>query len=296
MTIAYDGTAFHGWQKQDLPREQYARFKSERADGGPRVMEERSDLPEMIVGARDPDRVRLRTVQEVVERAVREVVREPVNVLGASRTDTEVHALAQCAAFTTSEEREGGAPDERLVRAINSRLADDVVVRSCERVRHDFDPIKDCDSKGYRYSILDGGVRPLFERARVARVPVELDVEKMREAAGLIVGEHDFAAFASAGHGRESTVRTVLGCDVRRREANEVSMGDRGVIEIDVSGTGFLYNMVRIIAGTLVEVGKGKMTTDQVGDALARGERGLAGPTMAAEGLCLMWIKYPDDE
>ncbi len=296
MTIAYDGTAFHGWQKQDLPAAQYEQFKSERADGGPRVMPERADLPELIVGVRDPGRVRLRTVQEVVERAVREVVREPVHILGASRTDTGVHALAQCAAFTTSDERETGAPDDRLVRAINSRLADDVIVRACERVRDDFDPIRDCESKGYRYSILDGGVRPLFERARVARVQVDLDVEAMARAGELIVGEHDFAAFASAGHGRESTVRTVLGCAVRWREAEEGSVHGRGVIEIEVSGTGFLYNMVRIIAGTLVEVGKGKMTREQVGEALARGERGLAGATMAAEGLCLMWIRYRGDE
>lgn len=299
MTIAYDGTAFHGWQKQDLPREQYERYKSERDGGGPIVMPERPDLPEMIVGAREEGKVKLRTVQEAVERAVREVVREPVHVLGASRTDTGVHALAQCAAFTTSDDRESGAPDERLVKAINSRLDDDVVVRACWRVADGFDPIKDCSSKGYRYSILDGNAPALFERTRVATVPVELDVDRMQEAAAVLVGEHDFGAFASAGHGRESTVRTVLGCDVQRTGADAWSVGGVGGvggIAIDVSGTGFLYNMVRIIAGTLVEVGKGRMEVDQVREALARGERGLAGPTMGPAGLCLMWIRYPGDE
>jgi tRNA pseudouridine38-40 synthase len=207
-----------------------------------------------------------------------------------------VHALAQCAAFTTSEERENGAPDDRLVRAINSRLDADVVVRSCERVADAFDPIRDCVGKGYRYSILDGGARPLFERARVLRVPVGLDVGAMQEAAQVLVGEHDFVAFASSRHGRESTVRTVLSCTAKRREADTDSVHGRESIEIDVSGTGFLYNMVRIIAGTLIEVGKGKMTAEQVGEALKQCDRNMTGETMRAAGLCLMWIKYRGDE
>jgi len=263
LTIAYDGTAFHGWQKQSRP------------------------APELGVDDRGaPQREHLRTVQQAVENAVRDVVREPVDVKGASRTDSGVHAWHQTAAFSASDDRRG-APDERLAQAINAHLPDDVVVRSAIRTRDDFDPIGDCLCKGYRYSLHVARRRPLWERAFVRHVWEDLDHERMAEAAGRIVGERDFAAFAAAGHGRETTVRTVLACSVRRPEPER--------IWIDVSADGFLWNMVRIIAGTLLEVGRGKMTPDDVSAAIESLNRRKAGPTLEPHGLCLMWARYPGD-
>jgi tRNA pseudouridine38-40 synthase len=249
LTVAYDGTDFHGWQKQHPP-------------GAPP----------------------LRTVQGVLERAVREVVREPVNLMGASRTDSGVHARAQVAAFT-SEVR---IPAARLVRAINSRLPDDVQVLRARPVRASFDPIGDAVRKGYRYRIAHGvafdGVRPLFDRHLITAVEGVLDPARMDAAARHLVGEHDFASLTRSHHGRESTVRTIDEC--------RVTAASRYRLRIDVSGNGFLHHMVRIIAGTLADVGSGRIEPDAIPEILAARDRSAAGPTMRPEGLCLMWVEY----
>lgn len=268
LTLAYDGTDFVGWQKQEPPVT--AGFSEQR---------------HVTLKEGDPTRMILRSVQQVVEEAVRGVSNQPVSIIGASRTDSGVHALHQTAAFTV--EGEGNRPpDERLAMAINSRLPEDVLCRACVRTRDDFDPIVDCIAKGYRYSFHNGNERPLWERRYVKHVWSPLDERAMDQAARVLVGEHDFAAFAAAGHGRESTVRRVDECRVVRE-------GER--VEIHVSGGGFLWNMVRIIAGTLMEVGLGNKTPDDVRRALESRERRLAGPTLGPEGLCLMWQRYPED-
>lgn len=273
LKIAYDGTDFHGWQRQEPLR---ANIMASGSGDLPRVMDPVDDAPE---------RVSLRTVQHVVQEAVVRVLGQPVTIRGASRTDAGVHARAQVATFVREREAIGPA-DDKLVEAINSRLPDDVLVREARRVRDDFDPIGDCLGKGYRYRLHTGRQRPLWDRRYVHHVREELDADAMREAAALFVGEHDFAAFAKAGHGRESTVRTVFACEVARQ-------GDAGV-SIDVSGGGFLHNMVRIIAGTLVEVGRGRLTGDDIIAALTTGDRRCAGPTLPPTGLCLEWIDYPE--
>lgn len=257
LTIAYDGTDFHGWQKQRRPH----------PDGGPGEI--------------------LRTVQGEIERAVREVVRIDADVTGASRTDAGVHAAAQCAAFTAPPDRLG-PPDERLAEALTSRLPDDAQILDARPVRDDFDPIADCVSKGYRYTLFTGRRPPLWDRRFVHHCRADLDLDHMREVAATIVGTHDFEAFAKAGHGRASTVRTVLNCAV-------TPLDDRR-IAIDVSADGFLYNMVRIIAGTLVDAGRGRLTTQDVRAALDSRDRALVGPTLPPTGLRLEWIRYPDDQ
>ncbi len=267
LTIAYDGTDFFGWQRQAATAPDHPGRLSDDPGG---------------------DRPQLRTVQEVLQRAVREVVREPVELMGASRTDSGVHAAAQCAAFTTSPDRRGPA-DERLAVAINARLPKDCLVRRAEIVADEFDPIADCVSKGYRYTLFQADEdepRPLWDRRYVHTVRARLDFEAMREAAGALVGEHDFAAFTNAGHGRISTVREVLNCGLTRLDDRRLA--------IDVSGTGFLYNMVRIMAGALVEIGRGRRTIDDLRAALQTGERAKSGPTLPATGLRLEWIRYPD--
>jgi tRNA pseudouridine38-40 synthase len=280
LTIAYDGTEFFGWQKQYLPAG-LVPPGAERDAHGHELMHDAG------VPIADQPRPQLRTVALCLERAAYEVLREPVNVLGASRTDSGVHARAQTAAFTTTEDRRGPA-DERLAMALNARLPDDIVVRGCQRVDDAFDPITDCLAKGYRYTIHTGIERPLWDRRYVAHIREDLDLDAMRCAAEQLIGEHDFAAFASAGHGRESTVRRIDECRVERAPE------DPRQIRIDVSGNGFLYNMVRIIAGTLVEAGRGRRTSGDVRSALMTGDRRKAGPTMPPEGLCLRWMRYPD--
>jgi tRNA pseudouridine38-40 synthase len=336
MTIAYDGTDFCGWQRQ-LGSAQRERAETARPAAGDRPFDDRVSGAERAPAADAPreerhaqgnegdangnggeappaDRLEppstateLRTVQGVVQAAVREVVREPVEVIGASRTDSGVHARGQVAAFTASDgaDRGRGWPAERgtepLLRAINSRLPEDVLARSIEVVSPRFDPIGDCVSKAYTYRLWVSPERPLWERRWVHHVWTRLDVERMREAAAEIVGEHDFAAFAAAGHGRLTTVRRVFECRVEATErpsagATEGSVRNGGEpeqsIEIFVSGSGFLWHMVRIIAGTLYEVGRGRMDVAQVREALATGDRRKAGPTLPAKGLCLQWVRY----
>jgi len=302
LTIAYDGTDFCGWQKQ-MPFEDAVptapKMEAVRDDGAPAATTAEEELASGEDAARA--RVELRTVQGVVERAVRAVVREPVILVGASRTDSGVHARGQVAAFTCSDlgSREGGWPLERgteaLLRAINSRLPPDVLVLGAEVAPEEFDPIKGAASKAYSYTIWNSQTRPLWERKTALHIWSSLDVARMDEAARVFEGEHDFAAFAAAGHGRLSTVRTVFSCRVREGACDQM---DARRIVIEINGSGFLWNMVRIIGGTLVEVGKAghdgspRMTTDRIRDALKSGKRDLAGPTLPPQGLCLESIKY----
>lgn len=298
LTIAYDGTDFCGWQKQEPPvrTEGEVQARPSRAEEAAlgQVLREGEERPRML----------LRTVQEVVERAVRSIVREPVVLMGASRTDAGVHAKGQVAAFTCAGEDveavieseaahtlkrapTGWPPSrgmDRLVRALNGRLPEDVVVQSCEVVDAGFNPIGGATSKAYSYTIHASQARALWDRRFVHQVWEPLDVAAMQEAAAGLVGEHDFAGFAAAGHGRLSTVRTVYACTVTPQSEER--------LRIDVSGSGFLYNMVRIIAGTLVDVGKGRLRAADIPAIIESLDRRRAGPTLPAQGLCLEWIRY----
>lgn len=315
LTIAYEGTNFCGWQKQ-FPHEDSVPTAPRMCDEGESADSGRGDMAHEHMATShidapqdsldvasnvpcadvpcghvaDRPRVELRTVQSVLDRALRYVIREPVNCMGASRTDAGVHAKGQVAAFTCSDTggREGGWPESRgtetLCRALNARLPEDVLVMKAEVVAPDFNPINHCEGKGYSYTLWTGRDRPLWERRTALHIWYALDAEAMDRAARVIEGEHDFAAFAAAGHGRATTVRTVYSCRVRRVSEE--------LIVMDISGSGFLWNMVRIITGTLVEVGKGKMTEADIRAALETGDRRKAGPTVPAQGLCLEWIKY----
>ena len=254
LTIAYDGSAFHGWQAQEPP-----------------------DAPP------------LRTVQGVVTDAIQRTLGHPVVVQGASRTDTGVHALGQVAHFDADTR----IPIERLAMAINSRLEEDVEIRAAEGVHESFHAIRDAQSKQYRYRLWTGTHRPLALRELVYHCWTPLDLAAMNDAAGRLIGEHDFAAFAAAGHGRQTTVRTIHACRVEQPPQSppgDELMGRQ--VHIVVSGNGFLYNMVRIIAGTLVEVGRGRFAADHIDRLLAEPNRRDAGPTLPPQGLCLEWIRY----
>lgn len=339
LTIAYDGTDYAGWQKQEPPDP----WSGAAGRGGAIPPEARSMKLEPGLVPGKPGRIALRTVQAVVERAVREVVREPVHVKGASRTDAGVHARCQMGVFTCSGDEPGkgrtpglaarrarGDEDDnrgkggwplsrgagRLLMAVNSRLPDDVQVVRAEAVERGFDPILDCVGKGYSYTLWVGMHRPLWARRHVHHTWAKLDVDAMQRAAACFVGTHDFAGFAAAGHGRQTTVREVFACEVREIKKPELWHGDhsRGVlaqgagdgrgsvavadpgrlVRIEVSGRGFLYNMVRIIAGTLHDVGRGRIDGAALPEIIASRARNRAGPTLPAKGLCLEWVAYPD--
>jgi len=297
LTIAYDGTGFHGWQRQYVPPTYSPSVIEEdvflpqlgtdvQGDVEPETGGEMVDSEDSGLTATDAARPELRTVQSVLQRAVREVVREPVIVSGASRTDAGVHARGQTASFTASDVRRG-ATDDRLMQAINARLTPDVMVTAAQRVHDDFNVISDCVRKWYRYTLHTSRERPLWDRRYVHHVYAPLDEHLMQAGADRLVGEHDFAAFAAAGHGRETTVRTVYACRATR-------VGQR--INIDIIGNGFLWNMVRIIAGTLIDVGRGRKPPEDVTRAIQEKDRRLTGQTMPGRGLCLMKGWYPGDD
>ena len=258
LTIAYDGSRYHGWQEQTAH------------DGAPTVP----------------------TVQAELRSALQVIARQPVNLSGASRTDAGVHALGQVAHFDAENL---AVPIDRLARAINSRLPGDIEVREAAEVDPAFDAIGDAVEKQYRYRVWNAERRPLAYRHTVYHCWTPLDRSAMEKAASLLVGEHDFAAFTNAGHGRLSTVRSVLACAVERRPPTGAVHPDavaHDEVHIVVRGDGFLYNMVRIIAGTLVEVGRGRFAPDHVRTLLGEPDRRRAGPTLPPDGLCLEWIRY----
>lgn len=247
LTVQYDGTEFHGWQKQEPP-------------------------------GREP----LRTVQAVVEEGCRRALRQPLTLTGASRTDAGVHAVGQVASF----DAETTVPVERMARAVNKWLPGDVAVTDARVAPADFDPISSPISKAYRYTIHNSARRNVFERNYVTPFAWPLNAEVMNEAAKHLVGTMDFTSVANINHGKESAVRTIFACGAKRE-------GEK--IVIDVEGSGFLYHMVRIIAGTLMFAGCGKIKPEEMPGILAAKDRTKAGPTMIAAGLCLMWIRYEGD-
>jgi tRNA pseudouridine38-40 synthase len=242
LVLAYDGGDFHGWQRQ-----------------------------------RD-----VRTVQQDVEDVARRVLREPVHLVGASRTDSGVHAAGQVAHVRTRSP----IPVENMRRAISHRLARDVtIVYACEAPRA-FHATQSAIGKLYRYRIYNNNSRPVEQLAdrHCWHVWFPLDADAMRAGAARICGTHDFSAFESAGSPRQSSVRTVTRIGIRRRLRE---------VLIDVQGDGFLYNQVRNMVGTLVEVGRGHWAPETMTAILASRDRSNAGPTAPPGGLCLQWVRYP---
>ena len=225
-----------------------------------------------------PDR---RTVQGAVQSAWQQITGEGVSVSASSRTDARVHALGQ----TVGVESATHLSADQLFSALNATLPRDVIVRSVEQVESGFHATRDACGKRYQYSIHNARTRPLFERNYVWHVPKPLDADRMQRAAQLLVGTHDFVSFQSAGSERDSTIRTIRAIEVRRAEG-----GPR--VEIQVEGDGFLYNMVRIIAGSLVDVGAGRRDESWLAHALAALDRRAAGRTAPPEGLCLVEVFY----
>ena len=241
LIVAYDGTKYHGWQIQNNAV----------------------------------------SVEEVLTKALQDLLHEDVELAGASRTDSGVHAQGNVAVFDT----ETRIPPEKIAIAVNQRLPEEIRVMRSEEVAADFHPRYAVSRKTYEYKITNATIQLPTKRLYSYFVYIPLHVEKMKQAAELFIGEHDFGGFCSAGSQVKTTVRTIYDLQV---------LQDGEDIRIRITGNGFLYNMVRIIAGTLVEVGMGRRDMDTVRQAIEQADRKLAGPTAPANGLTLIRIEYEE--
>ena len=252
LLLAYRGTHYHGWQQQAV-------------------------LP-TYKGPRPPAGQGIPTVQEVLARALGYIAGHPVTVVGSSRTDAGVHAKGQVAHFDTTAD----IPPENLRRATNHRLPPDILIRKIDPVPDSFDAISSAVCKRYQYFIWNGRDRSPFFHDLCWHRWQNLDIPAMRAAAAEFVGEHDFSSFCRPGHDRYTTVRTVATCRISTRGP---------MLVVGIEGAGFLWNMVRIIVGTLVEVGMGRYRPEDMPQMLAAADRRAAGPTAPPMGLFLQWVK-----
>lgn len=219
------------------------------------------------------------TIEEVLNKKLSELLGEDITVVGASRTDSGVHSLGNVAVFDTKTRM----PADKISFALNQRLPEDIVIQGSCEVAPDWHPRYQNSQKTYEYRILNRTFRMPTRRLDTYFYHYPLDVKKMQQAADYLVGEHDFKSFCSIHSQAETTVRTIYGCQVQRQE---------DVITIRVTGSGFLYNMVRIIAGTLIQVGGGETVPEQIPGILAARNRSAAGPTAPAHGLTMIGIEY----
>jgi len=218
-------------------------------------------------------------IQEVLEKAVRGVTGKDSTVYASGRTDAGVHALGQVAHFGTPSD----LPTERFLLALNAHLPNDIVVKRLEDAAPGFHARYDAKSKIYRYTILNSRIGSALNRDRVYQSWPQLDEQAMAKAAEHLVGEHDFRSFTSEARVKKNTERTILALDVRR---------EGETVTVTVEATGFLYNMVRAIVGTLMDVGRGKTAPDDLPKILQARDRARAGQNAPARGLCLMGVKY----
>ncbi len=239
LIVSYDGTRYCGWQLQ-------------------------------------PGKL---TVEAILNKELSELLNEDITIIGASRTDSGVHARGNVAVFDT----ETRIPPEKLCMALNQRLPEDIRIQNSLEVSKEFHPRRVNSRKTYEYRILNRKIEVPTERLYSTFIYYSLDTEAMQKAADYLTGEHDFKSFCSVKTQAEETVRTIYRLDVVKKE---------DIITISVTGSGFLYNMVRIIAGTLIEVGRGAKLPEQVKEILEGCDRRLAGPTAPAQGLTLIGIEY----
>lgn len=235
LVVAYDGTNYKGWQVQ-------------------------------------PNGV---TIEEKLNDALTNLFKTPINVIGASRTDSGVHSLGNVCIFYVDTRM----PAEKICFALNQRLPEDIVVIDSCKVADDFHPRFVKSKKVYEYRILNRKFPDPTRRLDTHFYYYDLDVKKMEQAAKFIEGEHDFKSFCAANAQVKTTVRTVYACEVFKKD---------DVIIIRVTGNGFLYNMVRIIAGTLIKVGSGDIRPEELKDIIEKKDRGFAGPTAPAKGLTMI--------
>ena len=218
------------------------------------------------------------TIHETLRKAIERVVTEDITLQGSGRTDAGTHAVGQVANFKTKS----NIPIYNLVQAINSYLPKDIVVKSAKKVPEKFHSRYSAKSKTYRYTILNSNIRNAIGRNYCLHYSTYLDIEKMRKASKVLLGKHDFSAFKSKSD-VISSVRTMMKLEIKKKGR---------LLVFTVEADGFLYKMVRSIVGTLIEVGKGKMTVAEFKKIVKSGTRAKAGNTVTANGLCLLKVKY----
>ena len=223
------------------------------------------------------------TVQQRVEEALEALTGKSHTVHAAGRTDAGVHALGQVCHFHT----DATVPPERMALALNTHLPLDIRATGSRQVPESFHARYDARGKHYRYTLFVRPVAPALERNRAWHIVVPLDTGAMARASEQLLGTHDFRSFMTTGSPVKSTVRTLTRADVTVRG---------NTIYLDFEGTGFLYNMVRIMAGTLVEIGMGKRDENAISDLIRAGDRSRAGLTAPAHGLCLVRVMYAGEE
>ncbi|MCQ6563677.1 tRNA pseudouridine(38-40) synthase TruA [Paenibacillus mendelii] len=221
------------------------------------------------------------TIQDILESAIKVLTKEEIRIIGSGRTDAGVHARGQVLNFQTNSR----IPAERWTLAINARLPEDIVVLRTDEVSAEFHSRHSAKRKTYQYTIDTNQFPDVFTRRYRVHHYAPLDVSAMRDVLAALVGEHDFTSFASPQSTQPSHIRTIY-------EA-ELVVGD-GRLDIFVTGNGFLYNMVRIIAGTAIWVGEGKMEAKDIPAILASKDRTKAGPTAPPQGLTLLHVEYPE--
>ena len=219
-------------------------------------------------------------IQGTIEEAIKRITGEEIDLMASGRTDAGVHAFGQVANFKTNS----NIPIEKIPIAINTNLKKSIRIVDAQEVDERFHSRLSCKRKTYRYVINCGKYESAIYRNLETYVPFKLDVKKMQEAAKYFEGEHDFKAFKASGTSSKSSVRTIYKANVIPQK------NDR--IFIELTGNGFLYNMVRIIAGTLVEVGEGKIEPDRIPEIIDSKNRENAGKTLPAKGLFLLNVEY----
>ncbi len=223
------------------------------------------------------------TVQEVVENSIKSIIGTHIHVTGCGRTDSGVHADKYICNFFSDTV----IPIDKMANAINSKLPPDIVCKAAQDMPSEFHSKNSAVKKRYTYRILNSAFNDAFIGRYTWHYRGGIDVEAMQKAAAHFVGEHDFAGFASSGLSVKTTVRTIYSIDVTK---------NNDIISIDVTGNGFLYNMVRIIAGTLLFVGIGKLKAEDIPDIIASCDRNRAGITAPPEGLCLSEVYYRKED
>lgn len=226
---------------------------------------------------KQPDKL---NIQGTIEKAIERITGEQVDLMASGRTDRGVHALGQVANFKTNS----NIPIEKFAIAINSNLKKSILIKSAEEVDERFHSRLTCKKKTYRYVINNSKYGTAIYRNLETHIPIKLNVEEMQKAIKFFEGEHDFKAFKSSGTSSKSSVRTIYKAEVKQMSNDK--------IWIELTGNGFLYNMVRIIAGTLVEVGLGKIKAEKINDIMESKKRENAGKTLPPQGLYLVNVEY----
>ena len=219
-------------------------------------------------------------IQGTIEKAIEKIIGEEVELMASGRTDRGVHALGQVANFKTNSI----LPIEKFPIAINSNMKNSIRIKDAEEVDENFHSRLSCKRKTYRYVINNSKYGSSIYRNLETHIPIKLDVEKMKEAVKFFEGEHDFKAFKASGTSSKSSVRTIFKAEVIERPDER--------IWIELTGNGFLYNMVRIISGTLVDVGLGKIEPKEIKYIIESKDRQKAGKTLAPQGLFLVKVEY----